>query len=194
MPEMDGLQATSAIRQREARQPGWRLPIIARERCLAAGMDGYLSKPVRPEALTATIARLVGDTESRPTGSETPAPALSPAAPPLDLAAALEAAGGDQALLAEVATLFLDECPRRLEELRQAVVSGDGPGTERAAHALKGALANFGARTACARAAELETLGRQADLAAAPPVLAALEQELQRATSLLTEPAWTNRV
>jgi len=127
MPEMDGLEATVAIRAREADEPAAshprRIPIIAltahamkgdADRCLAAGMDGYVSKPVRGEALQAEIERVLGLV-----------PADGLAAPPVDLAAFLETVGGDRALLRELVGVFVADCPRRRVEMRRAVAGAD---------------------------------------------------------------------
>jgi len=207
MPEMDGLEATAAIRQYESevaagdRQPPVestfagrrRLPIVAmtahamkgdEERCLAVGMDGYVSKPMKPETLFAAIERLLPDEVAPP-----PPPSL-PARVPIDLTEALGMVDGDRALLRELASLLVEDCPHRIQELRGAVEAGDAPRIERAAHAVKGAVATFGAAGVHQRAAELETIGREARVAAAPAVLAALEVEVERLIAFLTAPGW----
>jgi len=192
MPEMDGFEAARAIRSAEA-DGGRRVPIIAvtasamegdREKCLAAGMDGYLAKPIKPEELETAIQQVLHG------GSE---PSAVPAEPPLDLSATLRAVEGDKALLTELATLFLNDCPQRLDELRQAVASDDAARTERAAHGLKGAVANFGAEAAYALAAELEAMGRRGDLAGARSVLPRLDQEVGRLIARLVAAGWEDR-
>ncbi len=82
----------------------------------------------------------------------------------LDHALALERVGGDQGLLREIAVLFLNEYPRSIAEIRQAIESGDAVGLERAAHSLKGSIGNFGAQQAFQAALHLETIGRSGDL------------------------------
>jgi PAS domain S-box-containing protein len=205
MPELDGFEATAAIRAHEhqvrsgARQPppdsayalprpnGGRIPIVAltahamkgmEERCLAAGMDGYVSKPIRVESLDAALAPVLGTAERV---------ALDDAAPPVDHRAALRAVGGDAALLADVARLFLDDCPRRAAELRTAVASGDPARVQRSAHALKGAVATLGAWPARELAARLERAGREGHLDEAPALLEALDAELVRVGAALRE-------
>jgi CheY-like chemotaxis protein/HPt (histidine-containing phosphotransfer) domain-containing protein len=199
MPEMDGLETTAAIRAHE-RNTGRHLPILAmtahamkgdREQCLAAGMDGYLSKPIQPAELRQAIAVL-----GRKTGEEKPISSLvSPSSAPLpptpaedgtvkamELAVALESVGGDRQLLQELIGMFLLECPDLLTALRKAIAAGDGPTVHRAAHTIKGAVNMFGARAVYDGAQRLETMGRQNDLAQADLALAALEQELDRLT------------
>jgi PAS domain S-box-containing protein len=205
MPELDGFEATAAVRAYEkeirigarpmppgsayavARARDRRIPIVAltahamkgmKERCLAAKMDGYASKPVRAETLDAALAPfldVVGETT----------PEEGPAA--IDRAAALRAIDGDTALLADLTRLFLEDCPGRVAELRAAVASGDPAHVQRAAHAIKGSVATFGARLARDLAADLERAGRQARLDDAPALLDALDAELERVSNALRQ-------
>jgi len=96
----------------------------------------------------------------------------------LDRQLALSRVGGDLELLREIAVLFLDECPRALLEIHQAVAGEDAVKLENAAHSLKGSVANFGASAAVEAAFRLEQMGRARQLAEAPEVLRALEQAL----------------
>ena len=117
-----------------------------RERCLAAGMDAYVSKPLRPQELFDVLARAdaVGSPAEPP-----PLHAVTEVPPDaFDMAAALERVDGDLELMKELAGLFLGECPRRMAEIRQAIDVRDGPALQRAAHYLKGSVGNFGARRA----------------------------------------------
>jgi HPt (histidine-containing phosphotransfer) domain-containing protein len=93
----------------------------------------------------------------------------------LDREAALDRMGGDQELLKEIALLFLGDYPKLIEKLRQAVEQSDAVELERAAHALKGSVANFSARTAVKAALTLEEMGRSGNLAGAREALATLE-------------------
>jgi CheY-like chemotaxis protein len=141
MPGMDGFETTRAIREAEAargRRPG--VAIIAvtartldqdRARCLAAGMDGFLSKPVDRQTLFHEIARLA------PAGATGEAPDVTDA---LDLAPLL---GGDPALVQHVAHLFLTTTPAEIAQLRDAVARRDAPEMRALAHALRGAMAHF---------------------------------------------------
>jgi two-component system, sensor histidine kinase and response regulator len=105
---------------------------------------------------------------------------------PLDVTAALAALMGDRELLAELAGLFLAECPRWMTEMRAAVAEGDQLRLQMAAHGLKGAAATFAARTTCDAALRLEKMGRTGDLSADPETLAALAQEFERLRPALT--------
>jgi PAS domain S-box-containing protein len=129
MPDMDGLEATRIIREMEAATPR-RLPIIAvtahamagdRQRCLDAGMDDYVSKPIDPVELEAAIERWTGEL------------------PDFEHARALELVEGDQSVLRSVVKLFLEQTPRRLQAIRRALDAGDRGGLERSAHTMEGA-------------------------------------------------------
>ena len=98
--------------------------------------------------------------------------------PAIDRQLALSRVGDDLELLREIAVLFLDECPRALLEIHQAVSGEDPAKLENAAHALKGSVANFGASAAVAAAFRLEQMGRAQQLVEAPEALRALEQAL----------------
>jgi two-component system, sensor histidine kinase and response regulator len=193
MPEMDGLATAAAIRTRE-RQTGGHLPIIAmtahamkgdQERCLAAGMDGYLAKPVTADELYAAIDQLFSR-ESDP-----PPPA---AEPPIDLATILRIVEGDKALLSELGEIFLQDYPSQLTELRKAINHGDAHQLERTAHSFKGALGTIGATAASNLAYELEIIGHTACLDEASTVLEKLEAELERLAAFFTDPSWLDRL
>jgi signal transduction histidine kinase/CheY-like chemotaxis protein/HPt (histidine-containing phosphotransfer) domain-containing protein len=188
MPELDGFETTAVIRAQE-RGTGAHLPIIAmtahamkgdEERCLAAGMDGYVSKPVKAEELYAAIDRVVTD-QPRPDVAPNPHPVASES--PLDLSAALHNVEGDQALLAEVIALLQQDYPRHLAALRQALIDGDVRQFERSAHSLKGAISILDTTTAYTLATELEMMGRAARLEGAASLLGQLEHELARLTA-----------
>jgi CheY-like chemotaxis protein len=179
MPTMDGLEATAAIRARE-QTTGTHIPIIAmtahamqgdRERCLAAGMDEYISKPIKLDDLD-TAMKLV--LEGRP-AALTPKEDIS-----FDLAGALEIVNGDTDLLEEVATLFCHASPGWVDELRAAIGGDDAQWIERAAHSLKEAVSVFGMTSAYNLAHELEALGQATDLTGAATILPMLERELER--------------
>ena len=182
MPEMDGLDATKAIRAREE-TTGRHIPIIAitahamkgdSERCLAAGMDAYTSKPIRSRELEQAIAQVISpsNSEKRPMLKGDKAQAR------LDQSALLAGVDGDRGILRELIRLFLSDYPERLAAVREAVRRGDAGVLEKAAHALKGSLGNFGAKNAIAVAQQLETLARKGDLEAAQNLSVTLESEL----------------
>jgi CheY-like chemotaxis protein len=176
MPEMGGMEATAIIRDKE-RPTGRRIPIAAmtahamegdRERCLEAGMDAYVSKPIRAEELYAVLDQ------------------LAPAAPPvIDDAALLSRLNGNRRLLREMAGLFLADCPKMLSALRDAVAAGNAQAVAQAAHALKGSVANFAAAEAVQAALRLESIGTQGDLTGLREAHAGLEREMARVEQAL---------
>jgi CheY-like chemotaxis protein/HPt (histidine-containing phosphotransfer) domain-containing protein len=187
MPEMDGFEATAAIRERE-RGTGRRLPIVAmtayamkgdRERCLAAGMDGYVSKPIQPRELWQAIEQLVSgsgaDGTSVPTGDI------------LDRRETLERVGGDTELLRELIAVFRADGPRLAKDIADALAGGDAQKLSRTAHTLKGAVSTFGAASAEAAAQQVELLAGQGDLAGAAAAAAHLDTELGRLKHALQE-------
>jgi len=177
MPEMDGLAATAAIRESETNSRT-HLPIFAmtahamtgdRERCLAAGMDGYIAKPVRFSDIEQTLAGLA----SAPVTHALPAEAAS-----WNKAEALARIEGDEELLQEMCQIFLENSPKLLQKLQQAVAAGDPDGVMRAAHSLKGESGYLSADGTSHAARQLEEMGRNQDLSRASATLAALEREL----------------
>jgi signal transduction histidine kinase/CheY-like chemotaxis protein/HPt (histidine-containing phosphotransfer) domain-containing protein len=173
MPEMGGFEATAAIR---ALQNGaWRIPIIAttahamkgdREACLAAGMDGYVPKPISSKALFEAIETLA-----------TPRPS-APAAPALDKETLIDRFDGDRALLDEIATIFLADYPNRLAAVQAAVEQRDSAALQAAAHSLKGSAGNFGAALAVEAALRLELMGHGGDLTGVGPAFAELKKTM----------------
>jgi CheY-like chemotaxis protein len=172
MPEMDGLEATRAIRGAEG-DSGRHLPIIAltahalkgdRERCLAAGMDGYVSKPVQTSELLAAIEAL--------------APQRRAPEPETEDRVTLRHIGDDPERLLDVVTFLQQDNRRLLQEIRDGVLRGEARTVQRAAHRLKGSLGLLGTATgdaAGAAAATLEAMCRAGDLRAAVEVLTDLE-------------------
>ena len=180
MPEMDGLAATAAIRKSETNSRA-HLPIFAmtahamtgdRERCLEAGMDGYITKPVRFSDIEQTLAGLAG-TPGTPGTPVEPAQAAS-----WNKVEALDRIGGDEELLREVCEIFLEESPKLLKKLQQAVAAGDPDGVVRAAHSLKGESSYLSASGTSRAARQLEEMGHNKDLSHARDTLAVLEREV----------------
>jgi CheY-like chemotaxis protein len=192
MPEMDGFEATAAIRRQE-QGTGRHVPIIAmtafamkgdQELCLQAGMDGYDSKPFRALELSGTIARVMPGTVA----TEPAAPSLVPSpAGVLDWGEALERVDGDREILRSLGRLFLDECPGWMGELNEAVRHRDAPRIKRLAHNLKGSLGAVGARSAFDVALEMEAMGRTGDLTGVEDTYTALQETVRRAQSALTQ-------
>jgi two-component system, sensor histidine kinase and response regulator len=189
MPEMSGFEAAQAVRDRE-KEVGRRLPLIAltahamqgdRERCLAAGMDGYLSKPIDVDELIATVERFGGHAPLAPAGQRT--------AQVTDLVfderAALEYSGGDRQLLEEVIGIFRSDCPRSLRRIDLALKQRDGEALRLAAHGLKGAIATIGAPAGRQAAAALEQAGRVADFDEAQRIRERLTREIERLDAAL---------
>jgi HPt (histidine-containing phosphotransfer) domain-containing protein len=143
-------------------------------------MDSYISKPIRLTELLEALQAVAL------TGPPAP-PADQGASPgPLDMAAALAGVMSDRQLLAELAALFLAECPRWMTEMRAAVAEGNPTRLHLSAHTLKGGVATFAARAAYEAALRLEAMGRAGDLSLAPPALAALAQEVEHLRPALT--------
>jgi CheY-like chemotaxis protein len=191
MPEINGLEATAAIREQE-KGTGRHLPILAmtayamkgdREQCLAAGMDGYLAKPICRTELLEAIARTC---PAVPPGQPLPTSSPEwPAGEDWDWSEALAEAGGDRQLLAETAGLFLQVCPRWLADLRAAIDEQVRDKVLFAAHTVRGGLTALALEEAAGAAFRLETMGRQGDLSAAEQAWTTLLQAVQRVTPAL---------
>ena len=205
MPEMDGFEATAAIRELE-RETGEHLPIIAmtahvmkgdRERCLEAGMDEYLAKPIDPEGLYAVVeavparvggGRVEGESvEERPGGDSAPLRDAESGVEDgvslesvFDREQALKQMGGSEEMLAELAALLCEEGPALMRQIRGAIDAADGPELRRTAHTLKGAVAVFAAEPARMAAFAMETIGREERFAAAEGAWSELEREIDR--------------
>ncbi len=204
MPRMDGLEATAAIRQAEKLR-GVHVPIIAmtahamqgdRQRCLEAGMDDYLAKPIRSQRLFETIAAAVAGPNAVAGSSaagEASAPGQGPPPVPsagngvVDWPTALQSVEGDLSLLRSIVTAFLDESPRLIAEIGRAITQAAPAELVRPAHTLKGSLSYLGARRAGEAAFRLERMAREGQLLDAGEVYAALQAELERVTAALRD-------
>ena len=189
MSDMDGL-ATAAIMRQAEQATGAHIPIVAltahampgdRERCLAAGMDAYLSKPLQSQQLLQVIEQLVPAPVCQPEAG----PAAEPAAAVFDRHTALARVQGDNEMLQDIVELFFTETPALLSALREAIARGDGQALTRAAHSLQGTVSSFGAPAACAAALRLEALGRSGDVTQAESASAELEREIDRLAQAL---------
>jgi two-component system, sensor histidine kinase and response regulator len=193
MPEMGGLEATTAIRAREG--AGRRVPIVAltahamsgdRQRCLAAGMDGYLSKPIDVDELFTTVEGFNGQAGATPSvrppavGPAPPAPGPRDAGPAVvfDEAGAVRRSGGDRVLLRKIVSLFRESYPATLLKLQRALTRRDAEALRIAAHTVKGSVANVGGMLARERAARLEDMGRTSQFEDAGEELAALKDAI----------------
>ena len=197
MSDMDCFETTAAIRQREC-ATDTHVPIIAltahampgdRERCLEAGMDGYLTKPLQSEQLFQLLETLL----PAPVATLLPTSAVAPENRPhmgaedagVDLQAALARLRGDKEMLEEIIGLFFTEMPMLLSALREAVSRRDGPAIARAAHSLKGTASSFGAPAACEAALKVETIGRSGEMLHAERACVELEREIAHLTQVL---------
>jgi len=195
MPVMDGYEATRRIRNSDG--PNRTTPIVAltasamagdRERCLAAGMDGYLSKPLDPRELAATLNGF----NKKPTSLQaTTAPAPAPRSDSLDESVLdglreLER-GGDGSFLRRVIEAFVSDTRSRLDDLRVGIAANDLPTTARAAHALKGSCRNIGARRMASLCEQLEQAANGTDPAAAHQALSRLEDDFAAVKLILAE-------
>jgi CheY-like chemotaxis protein/nitrogen-specific signal transduction histidine kinase len=195
MPRLDGYAATREIRLRDAGKP--RLPIIAmtanagpgaRERCLAAGMDDYVAKPVTPERLDELLRRWVPLPGRAPL--EAPAP-RRPSVPVVDLGMLhqlrVTQKPGEPDIVAEVVAIFLDDAPARLRQIREALGADDLLTASRTVHTLKGAAGHLGARTLVAMCARFEEKVRTSAPFNAAFAVDAIEDELAKVRTALGE-------
>ncbi len=216
MPEMDGYEATRRIRQREAvftGAPGARKPavIIAmtahalqgdREKCLAAGMNDYLSKPIEEEALKAALERwlpLTGEAPAfaeaappagtqpgpAPAATTTTAPAAAPEAPPVDIKRLTRITGGNKDKQQELVDLFLGQSREMLQGLEEALKNQDAKKVDHLAHKCVGASSNCGMNAMVLPLRELERLGREGNLAEAGPLFQEATRQLERTRQFL---------
>jgi two-component system, sensor histidine kinase and response regulator len=186
MPEMDGIEATVRIREKE-KSGGRRIPIIAltahamkedRETCLSAGMDGYVAKPLKAQELVEAMEQVVG---------LYPETTKSVADCAFDKDRIMASVDGDMELLKEVVSLFLEEYPKTMKEIRDAIVGKNPQRLNRSAHALKGSVGNFGASTAYEAALRLEIMGKDVELSGARGIFNYLEGEMERLKTALED-------
>ncbi len=188
MPEVDGLQATREIRSNGESRP-WIIAMTAdtmdgaRERCLAAGMDDYISKPVRMDSLAESLDRFIG---MRDMGAEDAAEPWRAALDDSALSAFREMEGsGEENILVSLIEIFLQSSPAVLAEVRAAYEDRNGARLARAAHLLKGSCSNFGAsrlREACEK---LEMAEEHPDFSAARNLVATVEREFESVRTAL---------
>ena len=217
MPEMNGLEATQVIRERQAQSsqfPNFTPPVIIvamtasamvgdRDKCLASGMDDYVSKPVRPEDVRVAIEKWGGQiqglqigtangTESTPVTRIVPMPNQPELPPPVDVERLMEFSDGTTESLRELINLYLDQTRKQLDQLQSAVATRNAPEVRRIAHSSAGASATCGMITMAPLLRELEHLGVQEKLDGAAELTAKCEQEYARVReklqSLLSAP------
>ncbi len=185
LPGFDGFTATAKIHQQDP--PGRPTPIIAitasamrgdRERCLAAGMVDYLSKPVRPADLEAVLLRWL---------SRAPVGTSPSQAEVLDAGALLDRTDGDLAFVRALTASFVEDLPHWLERVQDALARDDAAALEKAAHAIRGAVGNLGGIAASDVARRLESLGGNGNLAQSRQACRRLEHELEHELARLRE-------
>jgi two-component system, sensor histidine kinase and response regulator len=185
MPVMDGLEAIRRVRVKEQASI-LHLSIIAltahamkgdRERCLAAGADEYLTKPIRAPEFFAALGRIKTGNIGPSSSLAAPAQPLSALLAAIDLEQALHRVG-DQETLEELARLFIEECPKLMDQIRQSLAKSDGAALERFAHSLQGSSASLGAPGVSRASLELQELARSGHWIAARTVFAGLETEI----------------
>jgi len=198
MPEMDGFEATERIRRIEA-GTGKHTPIIAmtahamtgdRERCIEAGMDDYVTKPIEPKALVEAIERQLADRPLVATASLTSEASTQPhpapeSIPVFDKEALLGRLEGDEALFVEIVTLFMQDIPEQIARLTAALEAKDSDAVMRQGHTLKGASANFGAMAMRETARQIEHVAAEGKVDRVPQLLERLQQDFARLKEML---------
>ncbi len=187
MPVMGGLEATRLIREREATQDGKRIPIIAmtanamsedHQRCLDAGMDDYVSKPLNTERLRAVL-------DAAPSSVQATSVECAPADTEFDYGHALSTA--DPWVVETIGQAFLDDCPRQMREIEHAIRDVDHPLLLRSAHTLKGLVGNFNARKIESLARELEQTRVEEGMSKPEHLLPQLVAEIAAFSKALTK-------
>ncbi|MFP6766059.1 MAG: response regulator, partial [Planctomycetaceae bacterium] len=195
MPELDGLDATRAIRAEEGRT-GAHIAIMAmtahalkgdEERCLAVGMDDYISKPIRAPILFQKLSVLCNVTAAQASGKVDPAP-LSESESLVDWDAALGIAANDSGLLKELVLSVLDETPEQLEQLDRSIAGHDAASARRAAHTILGNMRTVAAASAMETAGNVERLAKDARFEEIPGPTRTLRTHCDRVLSELR--AW----
>ncbi|MDQ3118398.1 MAG: ATP-binding protein [Verrucomicrobiota bacterium] len=201
MPELDGFDATRRIREMEKSNGGGRTPVIAltafamkgdRERCVNAGMDDYISKPIEKEKLLALLARVHtrgrSEEPARPDCPREPRSPEGETTPPIfSREKLLVQLDHDEELMARIVGLFQQNTPRLLRELKSTIAQGNTAGLERAAHALLSSLGPFGASQAYRLAQSLEECGREEKVDEGRAIFHALEIEIARVNNAMED-------
>ncbi|MFW6074383.1 MAG: response regulator [Chloroflexota bacterium] len=201
MPDMDGVTATQEIRRRCAPEKAPRIVALTanamegdRDQFLSAGMDDYLSKPIRPEELARTLERAASanvtaeastaiHTTGEPAGSNDESPVLDPDA----LNQLRDTIGGDPAMLIALLDSFLEDSNTIQESILAAIENGDGEALRLHAHSLKSNAATFGALALAERLQELETKGARGDFDDVAPLHQAISSELEQVRGLISK-------
>jgi signal transduction histidine kinase/CheY-like chemotaxis protein/HPt (histidine-containing phosphotransfer) domain-containing protein len=188
MPEMDGYDATGEIRKPESKVLNHEVPVIAitanamkgdREKCLKAGMDDYLSKPIYPKELSDMLEKWIGKQNSSQQ-EEATVRDIEPVKNIFDKAGLLDRLMGDQKLANKIVGEFLEDAPHRFTALKEALDNGDAPSVQFQAHTIKGQSANMGGEALSETALEIEKAGRAGDLETVKACMTELEAQFDR--------------
>jgi PAS domain S-box-containing protein len=203
MPELDGYEATRRVRDGASGVRNTGIPIIAltadamsgdREKCLAAGMSDYLSKPIESARLAAALQKWVTPT---PEDSAPTRPDAGPAASKhvvFDPDTLLSRLMGDRALAARIIAGFLNDAPRQLSALKTKIDQNDAPGARMQAHSLKGATATVSAESMRALCVEAQDAAASGDLSRVNALLPRLQEEFKRFESTLRQSGWAQEL
>jgi CheY-like chemotaxis protein len=199
MPEMDGYEATRRIRIQETLAGRGRIPIVAltahaisgdKAKCLEAGMDDYLSKPIEPQALAVTLARLLlpSPPSGKRQGQESPPP--HPAQGVFDEKDLLGRLMGDRTLAGKLVAKFLHDTPALLLQLEERLEAGDLTETRRRSHGLKGAASTVSAGDLRDIALQMENAALTGDSASAAQLLPLLNEKYEQLRNFLHAAGW----
>jgi two-component system sensor histidine kinase/response regulator len=198
MPEMDGFQATEAIRQWEKNFGKARTPIIAltanaikgdREACLEVGMDDYLCKPLDPKQLIQTLNKMIDPAQPGAVAAPAPAPEtpVSDAGAPFDLNALLNRCMGDRSFRDKLLAKFPEQALAGVQKMVDVIAAHDAEQLSRLAHTMKGTAANLSASSLQKLAADFETLGKSGALDEAQRRLDELRAEVDRCVAFVRQ-------
>ena len=192
MPEMDGFATTAAIREKE-KTTGEHIPIIAmtahamkgdREKCLIAGMDDYISKPIRSEELYKAIESFSCVSKQIENASEQNIDDNS-INNIINKDELMERIDGDMELLSQMIELFLEDNPKNMAKIQEAILNNNTRDLERAAHTIKGSISNFSTGKAFETVFKLEKMGRDGEITNAEEIFSVLRNELQKLEAAL---------
>jgi two-component system sensor histidine kinase/response regulator len=195
MPEMDGYETVRRLRLDSTDKCNRGIPVIAvtahamggdRQKCIDAGMNDYLSKPIEPDQVARMLSKWL-DRSDRPSHCGDAQHGPGPIFEETTLLARLS---GDRALAKQIIAGFLSDAPKQLEDLRELIEHNDVSGIDVAAHRLKGAAATVGAPGLSDLGARLQRVGQNGGAPSAPELLKALEKEFERLRTELVRLGW----
>jgi PAS domain S-box-containing protein len=200
MPVMDGFEATRAIRSGKTKAPNPRIPIVAmtahamtgdRERCIEAGMDDYVTKPISPRALAEALNKWLDPDQEPQPDVATPTGKSRPSEGPLvfDRQALVKLLMGDENLVKEIIAGFLEDLPMQIDTLKKHIDDGDAELARRQGHAIKGAAANMRCMALSAVASDIEKAGRAGRLEEIAALMPELERQFNRLKTQMREGA-----